>query len=92
MTSPTIVATLICVTKVKVGQFRDRASELIRRAASGETVLILNRNRPVAKLVPVAHRTAPAAGLLGSLAGTATVVGDIEAPIAGPDRWFRALR
>ncbi|MBI3047224.1 MAG: hypothetical protein HYY76_02835 [Acidobacteria bacterium] len=30
-----------------------------------------------------------AGGLVGSLAGTAKVPGDIEAPIASPDVWFR---
>jgi prevent-host-death family protein len=77
------------MTRVKIGEFRDRASELIRRAAGGETVVILNRNREVAKIVPVTTRTHRAGGLLGSLAGTAAVRGDIESPIASPDAWFR---
>jgi prevent-host-death family protein len=75
--------------RVKIGEFRDRASELIRRAASGETVVILNRDREVAKIVPIATRTDRGGGFVGSLAGTAEVRGDIEAPIASPDAWFR---
>lgn len=35
------------MTRVKIGEFRDRANEPIRRAAGGETVVILNRNREV---------------------------------------------
>lgn len=77
--------------KVKIGEFRDRASELIRRAAAGETVLIFNRDRAVAKVVPIEPAQAPGPGLVGSLAGTAEITGDIEAPIAAPDAWFRDL-
>lgn len=84
-----ILATLLLVTRVKIGEFRDRASELIRRAAGGETVVILNRNREVAKIVPITTKTDRGGGLVGSLAGTAEVQGDIESPIASPDAWFR---
>jgi prevent-host-death family protein len=75
--------------RVKIGEFRDRASELIRRAAGGETVIILNRNREVAKIVPISATTDRGGGLIGCLAGTAAVTGDIEAPIAPADAWFR---
>ena len=77
------------VRRVKIGEFRDRASELIRRAAGGEAVVILNRDREVAKIVPITARTEGAGGLIGCLAGTADIRGDIEAPIASPDAWFR---
>jgi antitoxin (DNA-binding transcriptional repressor) of toxin-antitoxin stability system len=75
--------------RVKIGEFRDRASELIRRAAGGETVVILNRDREVAKIVPITRETHRARGLIGCLAGTAEVRGDIETPIAPPGAWFR---
>lgn len=75
--------------RVKIGEFRDRASELIRRAAGGETVVIVNRDREVAKLVPITAPTDRATSLVGCLAGTAEVHGDLEAPIAPPDAWFR---
>ena len=77
--------------RVKIGEFRDRASELIRRAASGETVVILNRSREVAKVVPMTAKTDRAGGLVGCLAGTADIRGDIEVPIASPHVWFRRL-
>ena len=80
------------MTRVKIGEFRDRASELIRRAADGETVVILNRNREVAKIVPIRTKSDGAKGLLGSLAGTAEVLGDIESPIASADVWFGGRR
>lgn len=74
--------------RVKIGEFRDRASELIRRAAGGETIVIVNRDRAVAKVVPIIERRA-GGGLIGCLARTAAIRGDIAAPIAAPDAWFR---
>jgi antitoxin (DNA-binding transcriptional repressor) of toxin-antitoxin stability system len=76
------------VKRVKIGEFRDRASELIRRAAGGETIVILHRDHEVAKVVPISAKNA-AEGFVGCLAGTAEVRGDIEAPIARPRAWFR---
>lgn len=75
--------------RVKIGQFRDRASEFIRRAAGGETIIILNRDREVAKLVPMAAEHGHEGGFVGSLAGTARIQGDIEAPIAPAETWSR---
>ena len=89
LTWRSILAKLSIVRRVKIGEFRDRASELIRRAATGETIVILNRDRAVAKIVPISAKTARAAGLVGSLAGTADIRGDIETPIALPEVWFR---
>lgn len=77
------------VKRVKIGEFRDRASELIRRAAGGETIVIVNRNRAVAKIVPITASQGRSRGVLGCLAGTAEVRGDIEAPVAPPEAWFR---
>lgn len=76
--------------RVKIGEFRNRASELIRRAAGGETIVILNRDREIAKVLPITakadHR---AGGLIGCLAGTAAIRGDIETPFASTKAWFR---
>lgn len=78
--------------RVKIGDFRNRASELIRRAASGETIIILNRDREIAKVVPITAKADRAERLIGCLAGTAEVRGDIETPIASPEAWFRSPR
>ena len=77
--------------RVKIGEFRDRASELIRRAAGGETIIILRRDREIAKVVPIGAKS-DAQHLVGCLARTAEVRGDIEAPIAPPDAWFHRLK
>lgn len=83
------MAKIVSMQRVRIGQFRDRASEFIRRAAGGETIVILNRNREVAKLVPITIESDRGKALVGCLAGTAAIHGDIEAPIASPDVWFR---
>jgi prevent-host-death family protein len=77
------------MTRVKIGEFRDRASEIIRRAAEGETIVILNRDREVAKIVPISAKRPRAGGLIGSLANTADIPGDVGTPIAPADAWFR---
>ena len=77
------------VKRVKIGELRDQASRLIRRAEQGETIVILNRDREVARLVPIRPLHGRAAGLVGCLAGTAKFVGDVESPIAPPGDWFR---
>jgi prevent-host-death family protein len=76
------------MTRVQIGHLRDHASEYVRRVSAGETIVILNRTRPVAKLVPFAPE-ASGRRLLGSLRGSAQAVGDLEAPIAAPEQWFR---
>jgi antitoxin (DNA-binding transcriptional repressor) of toxin-antitoxin stability system len=77
--------------RVKIGEFRDRASELLRRAAGGETIVILHRDREVAKVVPI-RAAEGTGGLIGSMKGTAEIRGDIETPIAPPQVWFRGSR
>jgi prevent-host-death family protein len=56
--------------RVKVGDFRDRASELIRRAEHGETILIANRDRDVAKIVPITTPVRQEGGLVGLPSGS----------------------
>lgn len=85
------MAKMVLMKRVKIGEFRDRASELIRRAAGGETIVILNRDREVARVVPMAARNDGGRGVVGCLAGTAEICGDIEAPIAPPDAWFQIV-
>jgi antitoxin (DNA-binding transcriptional repressor) of toxin-antitoxin stability system len=47
-------------------------------------VVITKKGRPVAKLVPP---DAPAADVFGCMAGTARIVGDIEAPVLTAEAW-----
>ena len=73
---------------VKVGEFRDRVSQYIRRAENGETIVIVNRDREVAVLKPRhPHRTA-GRGLLGCMKDSARIEGDITGPILNEADWF----
>jgi prevent-host-death family protein len=83
------LANIALVKRVKIGEFRNRASEFVRRAAGGETIVILNRDREIAKVVPMTAKADRGGVLIGSLAGTAEVRGNIQAPIAPPKAWFR---
>jgi antitoxin (DNA-binding transcriptional repressor) of toxin-antitoxin stability system len=48
------------------------------------SVVITKKGRPVAKLVPP---DAPATDVFGCMAGTARIVGDVEAPVVAPEAW-----
>lgn len=58
------------MTTVGVRELRQRASELLRLVAQGETVEITDRNRPVALLTPLPQ---------GSLVERMRAAGEIEA-------------
>jgi prevent-host-death family protein len=80
---------MLIVTKVRIGELRDNVSQYVRRAEKGETIVIVNRTREVAVLSPWRPGTRRATRLVGCMKGTARVTGDILAPIAREDDWFR---
>jgi prevent-host-death family protein len=84
------LANLCIVTKVQIGELRDRVSHYVRRAERGETIVIVNRSREVALLSPWRPRRPRSARLLGCLKGTASIRGDIVSPIIPADEWFRS--
>ena len=54
--------------KASISETRDRLSELLEHVRRGETILITNRNRPVARLEPVGlDRPAEVEGRLARL-------------------------
>ncbi len=73
--------------RVKIGELRDNVSHYVRRAAHGERIVIVNRNREVAMLVPVPRGAEKSRRLLGCMRGSARVVGDILSPM--DDEWFQ---
>jgi prevent-host-death family protein len=75
---------------VNVAAAKNGLSRLLRRAERGESVIITERNRPVARLVPIEASTGPgeadlaalvAAGVLVPPAGAAL---DVAGFLAGP--------
>ena len=70
---------------IAAARFKAQCLELMDRVrATGEPLLITNKGRPVAKLVPANAR---GRSLLGCLAGTIEVIGDIVGPVVAPEEW-----
>lgn len=84
-----LLATRHFVTRVGIGELRDGVSRYVRRAAKGETIVIVNRDREVAVLQPWRGRARRRGRLLGALKGTARVTGDIVGPTHDEEHWFR---
>jgi prevent-host-death family protein len=78
------------MTKVQIGELRNRVSHYVKLAEQGETIVIVNRTREVALLSSRRGSRARSARLLGCLKGTATIRGDIVSPIIPEDEWFRS--
>ena len=67
------------------GQFKARCLRVMEEVKKYRTpVVITKKGRPVAKLVPA---DTPAADVFGCMAGTAKIVGDVEAPVLGAKAW-----
>ena len=70
------------MASVGVRELRQRASELLRRVAAGETIEVTDRGRPIALLAPL-----PEGGALerlraaGDLTGSTKPFGDLPKPL-----------
>src|SRR5437773_10282859 len=80
---------MLHMTRVRIGDLRDRVSRYIRRAEKGETIVIVNRDREVAVLRPWRGRRRRPGRLLGALNRTPRATGDIVAPTHTEKDWFR---
>jgi prevent-host-death family protein len=67
------------VTQVNLYEAKTQLSRLVDRAAAGEEIVIAKGGRPLARLVPLAKRTAPRE--VGFLAGQVQVGPDFDAPL-----------
>ena len=64
------------------GQFKARCLQLMDEvSARGTVITITKHGRPVARLVPTVSAPLPPTELYGAMAGMATLVGDLEAPL-----------
>jgi prevent-host-death family protein len=67
---------------VPAGEFKARCLQLLDEvAATGGTLTITKRGRPVARLVPMPSQRS----LFGALAGSAQAQGDVVGPVG--ERW-----
>ncbi|MDR7555457.1 MAG: type II toxin-antitoxin system Phd/YefM family antitoxin [Armatimonadota bacterium] len=64
---------------MSVHQAKTHLSRLLRRVETGEEVVIMRADTPVARLVPV--RRKPAARRLGLDRGKVTIADDFDAPL-----------
>ena len=72
--------------RYNVAEAKARFSELVRRAVSGEEVVVSRDNKPLLKLVPVASaggRRAP-----GSARGRVWISPDFDQPLADFDEYL----
>jgi prevent-host-death family protein len=67
------------MTQVNLYDAKTNLSKLVERAAAGEEIVIAKGGRPLARLVPLARRTAPRE--LGFLAGRVHLAPDFDAPL-----------
>jgi prevent-host-death family protein len=77
------------MVKVGIGELRDQVSRYIRRAEQGETIVVLNRDREVARIVPPRPRRRGGDTFVGHLQGTASIRGDLVSPAIAAEEWFR---
>jgi prevent-host-death family protein len=72
---------------VNLYEAKTNLSQLVERAARGEEIIIAKAGRPLARLVPLARRTAPRP--LGLLAGEVEIGADFDDPL--PDGFRQAF-
>ena len=75
--------------RIGAGEFKARCLRIMEDVKAYRTpVVITKKGRPVAKLVPADE---PDVDVFGCMAGTAEIVGDIEAPVV-PVRVWKSAR
>ena len=74
-------------TSIGVTEFKAKCLSLIEDVSSGKTdqVILLKRNRPVARVVPVKQETNPP--LWGALKGTVTVTPGVGLTVPTGEPW-----
>lgn len=71
--------------RIPAGEFKARCLRVMEEVKKHRTpVVITKKGRPVAKLVPPDE---PAPDVFGCMAGTAEIVGDVEAPVVPIRSW-----
>jgi prevent-host-death family protein len=74
------------MTPLSASEFKARCLAVLAEVAqTGETVTILKRGRPLARIVPVVEEADDYPQQ--ALAGTLDIVGDVITPVLPPDAW-----
>ncbi len=70
---------------IPAGEFKQKCLRIMEEVSTKRvSVLITKRGRPLAKLVPAEERPK---SVFGCMAGTAQIIGDIEAPLEASKYW-----
>ena len=74
------------MTSLSASEFKARCLAVLAEVArTGESVTVLKRGRPVARVVPVVDEADEYPQQ--SLAGRLDIVGDVMSPVLPPDEW-----
>jgi prevent-host-death family protein len=69
-------------TTIPAGEFKAKCLKLLDEVAETRTPLVITkRGKPVAKVVPVQEPKSARQGIVGSMKGTVTILGDIISPL-----------
>ncbi len=72
---------------ISISDFKARCLAILQRVKrTGQAIRVTRFGEPVADVVPPAVGRARS-GWLGSMAGTAEIVGDIVSPVSAPEDW-----
>lgn len=72
---------------IPVSKFKATCLAVMQRVKrTGRPVLVTRFGQPIAEVVPP-RRQAGGASWMGSMAGRATIVGDVVGPVADPSDW-----
>jgi prevent-host-death family protein len=81
------------MVSLQVSEFKATCLSVIERVRqTGEPVLITKHGEPVAELIPARPQAKrKREGFLGSLRGTAELVGDVVSPVLSEDEWTKGV-
>jgi prevent-host-death family protein len=68
---------------VSLDKAKEQMTELLEEVEKGEEVIITNKNKPVAKLVPLAATSTKSTRKLGSAKGKVRIADDFDGPVEG---------
>jgi prevent-host-death family protein len=76
-------------TTVNIAEFKDRFSELLAVVEKGGEVIVCRRNVPLARVEPVRKPgpRKPARSVVGCMAGTVQIHGDLTEPCIPEQHW-----